>query len=111
MKFLRTLSVGLAFSHDQRQSLSSTLFCLVSPFIVTSSEEKLIVCSFCCWVCLQCLLNETEIEIKTKLWMEENKEYLEKQKGEYEVEFENCLSKGSRISCCLNTIVPEEEVY
>lgn len=43
--------------------------------------------------------------------MEENKEYLEKQKGEYEVEFEKCLSKGSRISCCLNTIVPEEEVY
>jgi len=32
---------------------------------------------------LQCLLNETEIEIKTKLWMEENKDYLEKQKGEF----------------------------
>ena len=30
---------------------------------------------------LQCLLNEEEIEIKTKLWMEENKDYLEKQKG------------------------------
>ena len=31
----------------------------------------------------QCLLNESEIEIKTKLWMEENKEYLQKQKGEF----------------------------
>lgn len=37
---------------------------------------------------LQCLLNEAEIEIKTKLWMEENKDYLEKQKGECEVEFD-----------------------
>lgn len=34
---------------------------------------------------LQCLLNESEIEIKTKLWMEENKEYLQKQKGENNV--------------------------
>lgn len=37
---------------------------------------------------LQCLLNETEIAIKTKLWMEENKEYLQKQKGEFELEIE-----------------------
>ena len=30
---------------------------------------------------LQCLLNDEEIQIKTKLWMEENKDYLEKLKG------------------------------
>ena len=31
---------------------------------------------------LQCLLNNEEIEIKTKLWMEENRDYLEKLKGQ-----------------------------
>lgn len=34
----------------------------------------------------KCLLNEEEIEIKTKLWMEENKDYLEKQKEKEEKE-------------------------
>ncbi|KAJ7330777.1 transcription factor TFIIIB subunit brf1 [Desmophyllum pertusum] len=34
----------------------------------------------------KCLLNENEIEIKTKLWMEENKEYLQKQKEKEEKE-------------------------
>lgn len=34
----------------------------------------------------RCLLNESEIEIKTKLWMEENKEYLQKQKEKEEKE-------------------------
>lgn len=34
----------------------------------------------------RCLLNESEIEIKTKLWMEENKDYLQKQKEKEEKE-------------------------
>ena len=29
----------------------------------------------------QCLLTDKEVEIKTKIWMEENKEYLEMLKG------------------------------
>ena len=40
-----------------------------------------------CLLDFQCLLNSEEIEIKTKLWMEENKDYLEKLKGEFIIMF------------------------
>lgn len=40
-----------------------------------------------CLLDFQCLLNSEEIEIKTKLWMEENKDYLEKLKGEFIMTF------------------------
>ena len=40
---------------------------------------------YCYLFVLQCLLNDQEIEIKTKLWMEENKDYLQKLKGELDI--------------------------
>lgn len=31
--------------------------------------------------CLQYILNEKEVEVKTELWMKQNAEYLKEQKG------------------------------
>ena len=53
-----------------------------------------------CLLDFQCLLNSEEIEIKTKLWMEENKDYLEKLKGEFIMTFIQV-----RTTCAANDLI------
>ena len=52
--------------------------------------------TFC--IILQCLLNPNEIEVKTRIWMEDNKDYLEKLKGD--CSFSQLLSVFSDQRAC-----------